>query len=898
MSFFYTVKHVFRSWKLFLALLLGIALASTFFAGVDIKASATAKEALDQDLERVYSDMVVRLANLNFLQMSQAKKLVLTVEGVKDVETVSRVGGQVKLNDSLQTTAFSTVVGIENTSLVYKGWINKPEAVAANETYVWEKAAVANKIRVGETYQFLFTFSVSNQTSPLTVAWNLTVKGFAKLDEKAYAIASGSYYALYYMSYPEFGSDNLFIVDWHATMLKLVEVLYGAGSYRDYVSTALLVQVNRDTLIAPWDMETSLKNVRGLEYQIQNKLSLSAISSSIQNNLEWVLVYFSIKSIAIRMAFTFVSLPIFFMAWYMGTTVSDVSFNMRRREIGLLLTKGFSRNQIQWMFLTETLLLGLIGGALGVLFGFLLMPLFTKLGFEALLSPQLISPYTVAFTIIFGAVIAILSTYSSAKRASQLPTVEALREYLYVESVKPYKKRTPWIAFLLGTYKIIIYILGINMTTLITRTVFTGVNFFLILLAIPVLLIDGILNYIGPLLFFWGACKIFIEGSLKFQELVTKVAKSLGDLGALATKNVRRNPARSAAIAFLLALIVSYSVQVSGQLASEQDFNVRSTYVSVGADISVYVARPEEAENVFSAILGNISGIENATIEYSFSSSFPGGFRASLKAVQPQSWLKAAYYESEWFSGSSAEAAFAKLSENKSAIILERTFADYLDLKLGDQIALEGEGNLSRLFVVGFFGPSIEQQSSIISLSTSNAYFWSFVSKELYNDLSSTAKTSSYARILLKLERGTNGTGVAEAIRALGLKINSVDSFAEKWEEKQADVVTVGVLDAQRLGILFAILAASVGTALVSFVTMKERSREATLMSVRGMSYKQLVIMFLTENLALVTFAVILGVSVGFIVIYGNISASNSLQTSIIQRRIVYPFDATITTVS
>ncbi|MEM2119389.1 MAG: hypothetical protein QW840_04625, partial [Candidatus Bathyarchaeia archaeon] len=137
MSFFYTVKHVFRSWKLFLALLLGIALASTFFAGVDIKASATAKEALDQDLERVYSDMVVRLANLNFLQMSQAKKLVLTVEGVKDVETVSRVGGQVKLNDSLQTTAFSTVVGIENTSLVYKGWINKPEAVAANETYVW-----------------------------------------------------------------------------------------------------------------------------------------------------------------------------------------------------------------------------------------------------------------------------------------------------------------------------------------------------------------------------------------------------------------------------------------------------------------------------------------------------------------------------------------------------------------------------------------------------------------------------------------------------------------------------------------------------------------------------------------------------------------------------------------
>lgn len=29
----YTVKHLFRSWKLFLALLIGIILASAFFAG-------------------------------------------------------------------------------------------------------------------------------------------------------------------------------------------------------------------------------------------------------------------------------------------------------------------------------------------------------------------------------------------------------------------------------------------------------------------------------------------------------------------------------------------------------------------------------------------------------------------------------------------------------------------------------------------------------------------------------------------------------------------------------------------------------------------------------------------------------------------------------------------------
>jgi len=45
-------------------------------------------------------------------------------------------------------------------------------------------------------------------------------------------------------------------------------------------------------------------------------------------------------------------------------------------------------------------------------------------------------------------------------------------------------------------------------------------------------------------------------------------------------------------------------------------------------------------------------------------------------------------------------------------------------------------------------------------------------------------------------------------------------------------------------------------------------------MSVRGLSYRQLVYMFITESLAIITFAVILGVIVGLIIVYGNRSYS------------------------
>jgi ABC-type antimicrobial peptide transport system permease subunit len=124
--------------------------------------------------------------------------------------------------------------------------------------------------------------------------------------------------------------------------------------------------------------------------------------------------------------------------------------------------------------------------------------------------------------------------------------------------------------------------------------------------------------------------------------------------------------------------------------------------------------------------------------------------------------------------------------------------------------------------------------------------------------------------------------------------VGSVASFDEELKQAQSDVVTAGTLDAQRLGIIFAVLAASVGTALVSAVSMRERSREATIMSVRGLSYKQLVMMFLTENLAVVTFSVLLGITVGLIVAYGNIASTNAFVSSLIMHRLVLPLDSAL----
>jgi ABC-type lipoprotein release transport system permease subunit len=894
MPVLYAVTHVFRSWKLFLALLIGITLASAFFAGIDIKANVTAGQALKQDLSRVYVDMVANLYEKRPEDILNASRDVAGLSGVAGTEVISASEGPAGFKANGTYSDYARIVGIQNHSRVYDGWPNRPEGIGENETYILKDSGLAQKYSVGDIIPINISIFPSGG-SPVFVSLNLTVKGFVELDDKSRSIALGGYSTPYpqivdvvYMS-PYFGQRTIdtLVVDWEKTMQRLVDTQWNVNPSGGQVSTNLLVYLDRNALISPWDIDTSTNNIRTLQAQIQTR---AGTGFYFQNNLDMVLTSFRGKSIGIQFTFTLLSIPVFFMAWYMGTTVSDVSFSLRRREIGLLSTKGFSGGQIRRIFLIETIMLGLLGGLLGVLAGFLLNPLFSQFSTEMLFNPQVISPYTFVSTMIFGVIIALLSTYNSAKKASRLSAVDALREYLPAEEMKSYKKRWPWIAFILGTYKLIIFVFGVNVTVQLTRIGMAGQNFILTIFSGLAIVIDYVLTYIGPLLFFWGSTKLFIQGSLKFQELTTRAASFLGDLGALATKNVRRNPARSAAIAFLIALIISYGAQVTTQLASEQDFTTRRIYTQVGADLSIYVTIPNEAENISSIISANAStSIANSTIEYSLSSTSTGAnyIVVNMKAVQPESWLKTAYYESDMFTGNNLETAFQNLSTNKDAIILEKSIAKFLDLDVGDFITLTIGTTSKKMTVVGYFGPE------------TGAQYWSFVSEEAYKELNTSVSAYS-TRILLKLKPGENGTAIAENIRSIGLNIIQVDSYAEEYTSSQSDVTTVGSLDAQRLGIVFAVLAASVGTTLVSVVSMRERSREATIMSVKGLSYKQLVIMFVTENLAVVTFAVVLGICVGFIAAYGTISATNSFisSTTLIKQRFIFQSDAILMLIS
>jgi ABC-type lipoprotein release transport system permease subunit len=473
------------------------------------------------------------------------------------------------------------------------------------------------------------------------------------------------------------------------------------------------VNVDRQKLISPWNIETSITNLNQISDTIQNQVMANYLAHGYVNNMLRDSLYGYQSNFQVMLInFVVVSIPVFFVAWYLGSTVSDVSFNIRRREIGLLSTKGLSSGQIQRMFLTEATVIGLIGGALGVVDGLILNQYYIgTVNLNNLFTSQMFTPEIAIVTIVFGVGLALTSVFWSSRKASRMPAVDALRDYMPVEN-KPHFRIVPRVALILGGYKIVVFVLGLNIQQLASQWMYSGGGFFANIVSVPLVYFDLLMTYFGPFLFFWGFTKVVIRDSAKFQQIASKISSLMGDLGALAAKNVRRNPARLAAIAFMIAFIIGFSVQVTGQVASQQDYIVRTVHAQVGADVTVSVVNASKAQAVLDDILGNVSGISNATIERTMNAPLSDSYsQMQLRTIDPDTWATSAYYEPGWFTGASIDQMMKDLKGSNNTIILDRSVAKQLNLKLYDEVGIDFNSAPRKLRIIGFFGPEPTQNS-------------------------------------------------------------------------------------------------------------------------------------------------------------------------------------------
>ena len=149
---------------------------------------------------------------------------------------------------------------------------------------------------------------------------------------------------------------------------------------------------------------------RGARYRVDNLKSILETARSIATVLTIVLILVSLLALVIS-----------------GIGIMNimlVTVTERTREIGLRMSLGATRGNVLAQFLSEAVLIGLVGGSMGILLG-VAVPLSVKFLTDDFAIP--ISVLSIAIAFAASLIVGLVSGYIPASRAARLNPTEALR---------------------------------------------------------------------------------------------------------------------------------------------------------------------------------------------------------------------------------------------------------------------------------------------------------------------------------------------------------------------------------------------------------------------------------------------------------------------------------------
>jgi hypothetical protein len=885
----YAFKRLIRGKSLFLTLFLSVTLAVTLLIGILQGADAVGASILNTFLKTTDVDFVSSASDRNLTKTSliEVEEAISSLEHVAGVEHLIRsveqeAGAGIEvvvpwLNESIPFT----IVAIGSNSNLVEG-ISGLEQLEPGMVYV--DAASINATMFNEGDSLILQVPTYVPGGSLVDIQNryleVQVGGKVEIDDRLFSIAMGRYTLFLRSLFVGLGETRhrpsyklMFMSE--ETFLAWMKQIYSENRRHTRVLIAeTIIRLDRESLLNPWDIAESKRKVT-LVYESVNSLG-ARFNYVPKNYLGDLLEVINLSLSQIRTNTILLVAPVFFTAWYLGITVSDISLSQRRREIGLLLTRGFTHGQVFYILIIEALLIGLLSGAIGILLGACIIPLvLPEVGIlQTVLS---YSPEIILITFIFSCTLALLATYWPAKKALKLNIVDTLKEF-QVEEETTGSWYEPALALLLGLYRVIMLSLGLT----VEQYRPDNMNLIMFILYSTWWGVDFILTYITPVLLFWGLTKLVVQYTPWLQNGLHQISRVIvGDVSYFLSLSMQRNAKRVAASTFMVALIMGYSIFVIGAVASANDYTERFTRLTIGADASVWLFSNEKMDSINTEIEG-LKGVSATTIETWFDAQSSLGI-ISVRIIDPQEWGKITYMEKDWLEGSDV---FEKMGEVKTNVIMEKGAASLVGVTIGSKMLIMLGTQIHTFTVVGLFGrtfgPGWAPQDPTLYIPNT------YEIKDKYLGLS---------RILVKFEDDIDITTFKESVEAIHPNVEGVDVLETIIQGSLNNIFISGPERVQKLGVYFAALVSSLGVAIVVYTNLKSRWKELTVMAIRGYSHSQLRSALLTESLGLTLFSIALGVGVGTIMLHGEIVIFNVVQSAVLQRRITFPFSSQITLV-
>jgi putative ABC transport system permease protein len=528
----------------------------------------------------------------------------------------------------------------------------------------------------------------------------------------------------------------------------------------------------------------------------------------------------SIKIIRIFLL-VFAAISLFVGAFVIFNTIS-ITVAQRIRELATLRTLGASRKQVLRSVMLETLVIGLVASAVGVVLGLGiaggLKALFGALGVGLPEGGAVLSARTIAVALGAGTLVTLLAGLFPALRATAVPPISAVREGAVLPSSR-FARFRPYVA---------------------------GVLTVLGLLAIAAGLSSGggaqeVLSSLGAgtLLLFTGVAMTSSHLVKPLAQIVGLPARRLGGAaGRLAAENSVRNPGRTASTAAALMVGLALVTFVATLGSGLKDAVVGQLDEQTNADYVVTSASDEgQFGKAADDALAEAPGVEVAS---SVRSDKARVFGETTEVVGVDPATIGRVYRFDWERGS--DATLARLGDGA---IVDAGYAESNDLTVGSRLQVQTPTGERHTYTIKgtYDAPKVQPLFTgvVISHSEFDAAF-----------------PKGENRIALVQMRGGAPTPERALAAYPDARVETKDAYVERMSK---DVNTT-------LALFYVLLALSVIVSLFGMVntmilSVYERTRELGMLRAIGMTGRQARRMVRHESVITALLGAALGLPLG-----------------------------------
>ena len=836
----YALADVLRSRRRTLTAILGVLLAVTFIAGTFIAIDSSTRATLEGILANYPTD--IGFEGQPTANATQMREAVEGIPGIVGAATWRQAGFNEMESVSSGGPVYAQVLGIDSAHLpssldgmtIVAGSLALPRGTVALD----RNLARQLNATVGGTVRFVSR--AYNYTGNETITrLDVTVGGIFQSPP----VSGGSFFV------PLTSVVQIGDVGWYEQQLGIT---YGGNSVFGEI------RIDRDRILDPYDLGASRRNLARLERQIntvlapfQGQVTFDYVANAIE--------LFAGTITTQRVIYLALSTPVLLLGVFLGAIGVDLGHAERRRELALLKTRGANPRQLLGLLLVEAALGGAIAAIVGLVAGVglsrLLLTFVNPFGTPtaARYDVVVLTPFTIVVVTILSVIFMAITSIRSARRTARVPIVENLRYYAPGETRIQYR---PWVDILLVTLAVVTY--GVVLYTRANpQDLFTFLIGGLFVILLP----------FTPIFLIVGTTRLLTRSTGRVYEWTARVCKPFAkNLHYVISRNLRRNPRRSANVAVIIALGIAFGMFILVTFASQLAYQERQVRASVGADISIDYP-PSDA--TFAANLTALPEVAGVTRVLTLTAS-PPYYYATVYALVPSTFFAVTNPEPWYFRGIGAEAAREVLASPGQVLVTEAYLQNGF-FAVGDRLPLQGPV-FNGTNLTGTVAVNTTIGGTVRGLP-GTAYYPFSVPAAIYGSIEtlqpfigsqppSPPGFPGYGeRFLVALRPGADWRTAKAGIVALGA--SGVSVAAEQIEQLHSDPVFRAFFGFIELEMAFMVVILTAGLGVILYAATLERDVELAAIRARGASGWQTAGLLIGEAVSIMLIGVLVGTGIG-----------------------------------